>query len=79
MRLNAEKYLSNDAVYRRYTYILTRALIGLFIFHHLIGGGGGGVENPSYNFTPRRRSEKPKSAFGSPSESITKLFQSIVR
>ena len=53
---------------------LTRILMGLWIFHHLMGWV---VENPPCNSAPRRHSEKPKSAFGSSSESITKVFHSI--
>ena len=50
---------------------LTRVLIGLWIFHHLMKGG---VENPLSNSAPRRRSEKPENVFESSSEVITKEF-----
>ena len=50
---------------------LARALMGLWIFHHLMGGG----VTPS-NSSPKC-SEKRKSAFERSREIITKLVQSI--
>ena len=51
--------------------LLTRGLMGLWIFHHLMGG----VETPPSNSAPRRRSEKPKNGFESSSEINTKVLQ----
>ena len=45
---------------------LTRALLGLWIFHRLLGGGGGGgVWTPPVISAPGRRIEKRKAAFES--------------
>ena len=73
-------YISADASWQNkhddtwYT-ALTRALMGLGIFHHLIGGCWG----PASNSAPRRHSGKPKNVFESSLEIITKVFHSIFR
>ena len=54
---------------------LTRALMGLWIFHHLMGGGL--RTPPPSNSAPRKRRDKRKIAFESSSKIITKLLQSI--
>ena len=46
--------------------LLTRALLGLCIFHYLLGGGGGGVfEHPPSNSAPTHRRAVRKTAFES--------------
>ena len=49
---------------------LTRALLAVWIFHDMLGG----TPSPS-NSAPRRHREKPKSAFDSSSEIITRVFR----
>ena len=56
-------------------FILTSALMGLWIFHDLMGG----CWDPPCNSSPRCRSEKPKTAFKSSSEIIAKVIRSIFR
>ena len=58
------------ARYEKINNALTRALMGLLIFHDLMGG----LSPPPRNSAPRSRSEKPKSAFEASSKIITKVF-----
>ena len=57
---------------------LTRVLLAVWIFH-MLGRGGVFETPPPSNSAPRQRSDKPKSAFESSSEIITKVFQPIFR
>ena len=61
------------------TALLTRALLGLWIFHRLLGGGGGGsaFERPPMISAPGRRREKRKAAFESSRKIISKSFRSF--
>ena len=63
-------------VYRRSR--LTRALLGLWISHRLLGGGGGvWTPPPPMISAPGRRREKPKAAFESSRKIISKSFRSF--
>ena len=53
---------------------LTRALLGLWIFHRLLGGA---FERPPMISAPGRRREKRKTAFESSRKIISKSFQSF--
>ena len=55
---------------------LTRALLGLWIFHRLLGGGGR-LNAPPMISTPGRRREKRKAAFESSRKIISKSFRSF--
>ena len=54
--------------------LLTRALLGLWIFHRLLGGGGGRLNAPPPPMisAPGRRREKRKAAFESSRKIISK-------
>ena len=52
---------------------LTRDLLGLWIFHRLLGGGA--FERPPMISAPGRRREKRKAAFESSRKSISKSFR----
>ena len=54
---------------------LTRALLGLWIFHRLLGGGA--FERPPMISAPGRHIEKQKAAFESSRKIISKSFRSF--
>ena len=56
---------------------LTRALLGLWISHRLLGGGGGVWTPPPMISAPGRRREKRKAAFESSRKIISKSFRSF--
>ena len=56
---------------------ISRALMGLWIFHDLLGGGGGGVWTPPSISTPAHRRTKRKTAFESSRKIISKSFRSF--
>ena len=57
---------------------LTRALLGLWISHRLLGGGGGRLNAPPPMISaPGRRREKRKAAFESSRKIISKSFRSF--
>ena len=56
---------------------LTRALLGLWISHRLLGGGGGRLNAPPMISAPGRRREKRKAAFESSRKIISKSFRSF--
>ena len=58
------------------TRALTPALLGLWIFHRLLGGGGA-FERPPMISAPGRRREKRKAAFESSRKIISKSFRSF--
>ena len=58
------------------TLPLTRALLGLWIFHRLLGGGGR-LNAPPMISAPGRRREKRKAAFESSRKIISKSFRSF--
>ena len=73
MRINL-----NDQWTFRTISVLTRALLGLWISHRLLGGGGGGRLNaPPMISAPGRRREKRKAAFESSRKIISKSFRSF--
>ena len=57
---------------------LTRALLGLWIFHRLLGGGGVWTPPPPMISAPGRRREKRKAAFESSRKIISKSFRSFL-
>ena len=57
--------------------VLTRALLGLWIFHRLLGGGGVCTPPPPMISAPGRRREKRKAAFESSRKIISKSFRSF--
>ena len=58
-------------------HMLTRALLGLWIFHRLLGGGGAFERPPHDRSAPGRRREKRKAAFESSRKIISKSFLSF--
>ena len=58
------------------TSMLTRALMGLWIFHHLLGGGGCLNTPPSIS-APAHRRTKRKTVFESSRKIISKSFRSF--
>ena len=56
-------------------YRLTRALLGLWIFHRLLGGGGRLNAPPPMISAPGRRREKQKAAFQSSRKIFSKSFR----
>ena len=72
-------YNATYKTYATYThsqiFMLTRALLGLWIFHDLLGGGV--FEHPPSISAPAHRRTKQKTAFESSRKSISKSFRSF--
>ena len=60
-----------------WSMVLTRALLGLWISHRLLGGGGRLHAPPPMISAPGRRREKRKAAFESSRKIILKSFRSF--
>ena len=82
LRCSALQYVSTEHSQQKYPFRnafagLTRALLGLWIFHRLLGGGGGVWTPPPMISAPGRRREKGKAAFESSRKIISKSFRSF--